>query len=208
MLYLYLFQEDRLKALDEVKLEDILGFCEYLKQNSSLYFTWNKKDVPYEFDIIINDELLNLYEESSINVKNIGNTIDILPILWENILVEIPIRIVKSDSDIITSGDGWKLVTEGEEDGTTSAFDKLKDLSNSCEDEWLQNIPLFLVCSTYIDYKEENAHFKQEYIIPQLLLEYIINETLLKDKQEVEQSGEGNNTITIKTSEEVKNWGK
>ena len=29
-----------------------------------------------------------------------------------------------------------------------------------------------------------------------------------KDKQEVEQSGEVNNTITIKTSEEVKNWGK
>lgn len=29
-----------------------------------------------------------------------------------------------------------------------------------------------------------------------------------KDKQEVEQSGEVNNTITIKTSEEIKNWGK
>ena len=28
------------------------------------------KDVPYDFDIIINDELLNLYEESSINIKN------------------------------------------------------------------------------------------------------------------------------------------
>ena len=43
--------------------------------------------------------------------------------------MEIPIKVTCPDAtDLKLSGDGWKLVTEGEEDGTTSAFDKLKDL--------------------------------------------------------------------------------
>ncbi len=50
------------------------------------------------------------------NYKNNQNSLDIFPIIWENILMEIPIRIVNEDvSDIKLSGDGWKLITDGEE---------------------------------------------------------------------------------------------
>lgn len=85
-------------------------------------------DVPYEFDIIINDELLNLYEESSINVKNIGNTIDILPIIWENILMEIPTHVVSPGaSSTELEGNGWNLNKSNDEKGN-SELSKLKDL--------------------------------------------------------------------------------
>jgi len=86
------------------------------------------KDVPYEFDIIINDELLNLYEESSINIKNIGNTIDILPIIWENILMEIPTHVVSPGaSSTELEGNGWNLNKSNDEKGN-SELSKLKDL--------------------------------------------------------------------------------
>lgn len=44
-------KDDQIKALKEINLSDILGFCEYLKQNSSLHFIWNKGEIPY----ILND---------------------------------------------------------------------------------------------------------------------------------------------------------
>ena len=40
-------KEERLNSLKAVTLGDVLGFCEYIKQNSSLTFAWNKKDIPY-----------------------------------------------------------------------------------------------------------------------------------------------------------------
>lgn len=84
----------------------------------------------YPFQIELEDDLLTLFEEIDEKVKKIENTIDILPIIWENILMEIPMRVV---SDKATSmkkeGDGWKLVTEDEEkDIVNPAFAKLHDL--------------------------------------------------------------------------------
>ena len=55
------------------------------------------------------------------------NTLDIFPIIWENILMEIPMRVVSDEAkDIKLSGDGWKLVTE--EDITSAPLAELEDL--------------------------------------------------------------------------------
>ena len=40
-------KEQKLEALKNIKLEDVVGLMEYIKQNSSLYFGWNKDEVPY-----------------------------------------------------------------------------------------------------------------------------------------------------------------
>ena len=85
------------------------------------------KPVKNEFDIKINQNYYESLEEIQKNVKKSNNTIDILPILWENILVEIPIRITDPESDIVTSGDGWRLVSE-DEVKTNLALEKLKDI--------------------------------------------------------------------------------
>ncbi len=79
------------------------------------------KPVNYEFEVEIDEHL----EE---NLKNNQNTIDIFPIIWENILMEIPLRIVSDDlSDVKTSGEGWKLVDEKEK-SINPELEKLKNL--------------------------------------------------------------------------------
>ena len=81
------------------------------------------KSVEIPFSIHIDDEIREIIENFSENYKN---SIDIFPIIWENILMEIPMRVVSEEAkDFKMEGDGWKLVTEEEH---SSPFDELKDL--------------------------------------------------------------------------------
>ena len=41
-------KEDKLKALSELKLGDVMGYMQYLKQNAGARFIWNKNEIPYE----------------------------------------------------------------------------------------------------------------------------------------------------------------
>lgn len=67
-------------------------------------------------------------------------------------------------------------------DLTSLLFDYFSGVYETNAEKFLANLPLILVCSTYIMYDNEaEVNFKKEYIIPQLLLEYIINEYILKD---------------------------
>ena len=70
------------------------------------------KPVEVPLNVEINGNLEELTEKTSINFSN---TLDIFPIIWENILMEIPMRVISPEAENIElSGDGWKLVT-GEE---------------------------------------------------------------------------------------------
>ena len=83
------------------------------------------KPTKYPFSIQIDDDLANLLEDFD---KNEANTLDIFPIIWENILMEIPLKVVNDDlSDVKTEGDGWKFVTDKEE-RINPELEKLKDL--------------------------------------------------------------------------------
>lgn len=67
------------------------------------------KDVDYAFDTSI-VENLGKFEE--IFKKN-KNSLEISDILWENIVLEIPIRVVSESAEPSnTSGDGWELISE------------------------------------------------------------------------------------------------
>ena len=69
--------------------------------------------VNYEFQTNIEGNLKEIYEEIGKKYENNQKTIDILPIIWENILMEIPIKVVNSDaSGIKTKGEGWELITD------------------------------------------------------------------------------------------------
>ena len=86
------------------------------------------KPVDYAFDINIDEMLTENSEEISKKIKKSENTIDILPIVWENILMEIPMRVVSPDASLEKiEGDGWKLVTEDSEN-INPELAKLKDL--------------------------------------------------------------------------------
>ena len=85
------------------------------------------EDVPHNFSFVIDDKLENILEELK-NDKKIENTIDILPIIWENILMEIPMRVVSPNAKLDNlKGDGWRFVTD-EVKSVNPELEKLKDL--------------------------------------------------------------------------------
>ena len=80
------------------------------------------KEVKYPFNIEIDDDIDNLMENYVYSSE-----LDIYPIVWENILMEIPMRVVSEDAkNYQASGDGWSFTTNNE--NTSSPFDELKDL--------------------------------------------------------------------------------
>ena len=83
------------------------------------------EDVEYPFEFNI-DETVGFDDEFEKNYKIISNTLDILPILWENIVLEIPSRVVKDNVKIETKGDGWCLTSE--EDLKNNKLSDLKEL--------------------------------------------------------------------------------
>lgn len=84
------------------------------------------KDVSYPFSIDIEEEIT---ENNDNSLKIVQNKLDIFPIIWQNILVDVPLRVLSPDSDNeILSGDGWKVITEDEEKEEIDP--RLKALSN------------------------------------------------------------------------------
>ena len=66
------------------------------------------KPTEYKFEADLEENI----EENEEKTKKIKKTIDILPIIWENILMEIPIRIINPEAkDLKVKGDGWELIT-------------------------------------------------------------------------------------------------
>lgn len=65
-------------------------------------------DVPYEFSTKI-EENLGKFEDFYNKNKN---SLDILPFLWENVVSEVPIRVVKEGvTSVDMQGEGWELVS-------------------------------------------------------------------------------------------------
>ena len=85
------------------------------------------EEVFHNFSFVVDDKLENILEELK-NDKKIENTIDILPIIWENILMEIPMRVVSPNAKLDNlKGDGWRFVTD-EVKSVNPELEKLKDL--------------------------------------------------------------------------------
>jgi len=71
------------------------------------------KDVNYPFEVKTEVKVSNNDENDEEYVKIMQNNIDIIPIIWQNIVLEIPLRVVSEDiSDSPIEGDGWKLIRE------------------------------------------------------------------------------------------------
>lgn len=103
------------KGTELISLDDIIIIGEIITKNGYhnisldvngvmvLPCSLTLKPVNYLFQIEIEEEIL----------VNSTNTIDIFPIVWENILMEIPIKVVSSDlTDVVTSGEGWNLIID------------------------------------------------------------------------------------------------
>ena len=71
------------------------------------------KDVNYPFDIHI-DEIIDENNDNSLEI--IQNRLDIFPIIWQYILVDVPLRVLHPDAkEEKKEGNGWRLITEDDE---------------------------------------------------------------------------------------------
>ena len=90
------------------------------------------EDVEYKFSTEIDEYFTDNDEKSENILKIMQNTIDILPILWQNIIVEIPLKVTTSEG-VDLKGDGWRLISEEEfekERSHNSPFSNLEELLN------------------------------------------------------------------------------
>ena len=80
------------------------------------------EDYEYNFTSEIEEKI----EETSINSQK---TLDITGILWQNILVEIPLKAVnEKNKDLTLEGDGWRLIKEDEVKSSNNPLSGLEEL--------------------------------------------------------------------------------
>ena len=139
----YSFSKEELEGTDILRLDDLKIEGEItLDAMDEIYLSLSVsgsmdlpcaitlEPVPYPIDILIEGNLEELTDDFA---KKALNTIDILPIIWENILVEVPMRVVSPNADPSKMhGDGWKLITE-EETKVNSELSKLEELLETSE---------------------------------------------------------------------------
>ena len=100
-----------------------------IKCNLTLTCSVSLKDVDYPVNTEINEIISNDDENIEDFDKIINNSIDLVPIIWQNILVEVPIRVVSPDvKEENIYGDGWKFITtEEDKKEIDPRLEKLKD---------------------------------------------------------------------------------
>lgn len=92
------------KSLEEYELDITINGVMILPCARTL------KDVEYPFNIEIN-EVIGENNDNSLEI--IQNRLDIFPIIWQNILVDVPLRVLHPDAkEESLEGDGWRLITE------------------------------------------------------------------------------------------------
>ena len=80
------------------------------------------EDYEYNFTSEIEEKI----EETSINSQK---TLDITGILWQNILVEVPLKAVnEKNKDLTLEGDGWRLIKEDEVKSSNNPLSSLEEL--------------------------------------------------------------------------------
>lgn len=123
------FESSSVKKLDNIKVEgklyydpeDNLYTDVVISGNMVLADDISLEEVLYPFSIEYNDIL----DE---NLKNNQNTLDLFEFLWENIVLEVPLKFTKVTNLSEFHGDGWKLVSEDELNKSNNPFsDLLKD---------------------------------------------------------------------------------
>lgn len=68
------------------------------------------KDVKYPFSI---DIIEPIGENNENSLEIVQNSIDIFPIIWQYILMDVPLRVLHPDAkDFHIEGEGWHLITE------------------------------------------------------------------------------------------------
>lgn len=138
----YSFSKEELQGTDLIELNDVSIKGEITKNNRNellincevsgvmvLPCSITLEPVNYPFSVIIDGNLEEMLEEINENSQKIENSIDIFPIIWENVLMEIPMKVVSEKAkNLKLEGDGWKLITDDKKEEINPEFEKLNQL--------------------------------------------------------------------------------
>ena len=109
---------ENLKLLGKITYNDFEELDINLKLTGTMYLldAMTLEEIPYDFETDIEESIV----ENEINLEKYidksKNILDIQEILWENIVLEVPIRVRKDDSDVSLEGEGWQLNKEDKEE--------------------------------------------------------------------------------------------
>ena len=78
-------------------------------------------EVEYPFSIEIDEKIEK-------NKENFENTLDIIDVLWQNIVLEVPLRFTSVDDYSRFEGEGWKLLSEEDVKTSNNPFEDLKSM--------------------------------------------------------------------------------
>lgn len=103
-----------------------------IKGEMTLTCALTLEPVNYPFAFTINEILSDQTVEAENYIKIIDNSIDFRPIIWQNILMAVPLKVISSKAEKMKlKGNGWELIREdykakggGEEDGSSSTESK------------------------------------------------------------------------------------
>ena len=138
----YSFNKEELLGTDLIELNDVSIKGEITKNNRNellincevngvmvLPCSITLEPVNYPFSVIIDGNLEEMLEEINENSQKIENSIDIFPIIWENVLMEIPMKVVSEKAkNLKLEGDGWRLITDNKKEEINPEFEKLNQL--------------------------------------------------------------------------------
>ena len=101
---------------DTYSLEGVLSGTMILADDITL------EDYEYNFTSEIEENI----EETSINLQK---TLDITDILWQNILIEVPSKVVNDkNKNIKLEGNGWRLISDDDLNNKNNPLSELEDL--------------------------------------------------------------------------------
>ena len=83
--------------------------------------------IEYPLNIEIAENIEEFNEDLTKNYEKNQNTLDIIEFLWENIVLEVPIRIT-NEAGVQKSGDGWELNGKSNAENIDPRFEKLSEL--------------------------------------------------------------------------------
>ena len=73
------------------------------------------EDVAYPFNINIDEALTEEDVKEENFIKIINKSIDIIPIIWQNIVMEVPLKVTSQKAESLKlRGEGWELIKEDE----------------------------------------------------------------------------------------------
>ena len=142
------FKEETLKNTEIKRLENIkvtgnITRLDNLIYHITLNITGNMvllcarslEEVNYPLNIFL-DKNIGEEDEEEENRLILQNSLDIFAIVWENIVLEVPLRVIKEDATFISKGDGWSLEDNNIKRFNDSPLSELSNLLDMEGKEW------------------------------------------------------------------------